>query len=185
MLFGAARVLRAGQARCPAGKCGDGGVNPALPHMLQLNSAARGEPCAWHSCSLRPRQRTALHVTHITQAVIGTNFPGCSGQAAWWLSTVLPQDFSWPLPSLIAPPAFCQTPMHLLASRSPLLRTTQSPAPHHCPLTQPEPFLGSSTTQMSKTGKISPPRVLYWPAVGINHRLLHDFPAPTAYIISQ
>lgn len=63
----------------------------------------------------------------------------------------------------------------------------QSPAPQHCPLTQAEPFLGLSTTQMSKTGKSFPHsvRVLYWPAVGINHRLLHDFLAPTVYIISQ
>lgn len=64
---------------------------------------------------------------------------------------------------------------------------TQPPAPQHCPLTQAAPLLGSSTTQMSKTGKIFPHsvRVLHWPVVGINHRLLHDFLAPTIYIISQ
>lgn len=71
-----------------------------------------------------------------------------SGQAVLWLSgAIIGLQLDPLLP--VAPPFF-------LPSSNASVHITQSPAPQHCPLTQSETFLGPSTTQMSKTGKISP-----------------------------
>lgn len=181
MLFRPTRVLHAGQAQCPPGRCGD--VGGALLHMLLPSSAARGRPCAWHSCSLQPRQRTALHVTRVASNY-RNRFPGLL-----WLRGGCLQCYhrtsAGPRPHYRT--FFCQKAPCFLPDSSAFARITRSPALQHHPLTQAEPFLGSSTTRVSKTGKICPlsMRVLYCPAVGINHRLLHDLLAPTIYIISQ
>lgn len=120
--------------------------NPVLPHTLQPTSAARGRPCAWHSCRLHPRQRTALHITRVPSSY---RYREISWVALAKLRRgslrCYHRTSAGPCPPPYHPPCFLPNSQCVCF------------APQDCPLTQAEPFLGSSTSQMSKTGKIFPP----------------------------
>lgn len=120
----AARVLCAGQAWCPAGRCSDGGGIQRFPTCY--NRPQQQEEGPVHGTAAGFALGRGQHfMLLMSQAVIGIErFPGslcpscvvalCGATTGLQLAPVLP----------IAPPSFCQTPMHLFASCSPLLRST-------------------------------------------------------------
>lgn len=151
VLFGAARMLCAAWAWCPAGRCSDGGGIQCSPICYNQPQQREEGPVRGTAAGFtlgRGQHFTLL----VSQAVIGIErFPG----SLWPSCFVAPCGATTGLQ--LAPVLLPITPPCFLPNSNAFARIMQSFALQHCPLTQAKPFLGSSTSQMSKTGKIFPP----------------------------